>query len=130
MSLDIDYTVAVRVPDGPQLQVKDTLAADCIDVHDVVVAKNAGTAEIALQPGYADDVVFLSMYSDNYTSLTVEFDDSGTTLDFDGPMMLIGPGAVVLTGVPNVALFTNNGTAAAANIRIVIGRHNEYQAPG
>lgn len=119
---DIDYTLNVRVDEGPQLQKIDAIEVGAYEVFKCTCPKDSGTVELDLQSGLAGDVSFFAAYSDNYTSLTFTI-DGGSAITFNGPIMLIGAGAVAQLGATLLAIeFTNAGAVSVANIVVYVGR--------
>jgi hypothetical protein len=121
MSYSIVYSLSADVEDGPTILKTSTITAEAYDVVDVV-APAAGTAIVDIHPGDTGDVNLFLMYSDNYTSLTYTI-DGGSAITLDGPLVLVGAGAVALFGATcNTFTFTNAGVVRDANIKIFVGR--------
>lgn len=121
-NIDIDYTLSVRAEGGPYMQKTGTNEVQAMTVIKTTVPKNSGTSSVAIQPITINGASFITMYSDNYTSLTYTV-DGGASHVLNAPMMLIGSGAVAFLGATQyVLLFTNAGAVSDANVEIFIGR--------
>lgn len=117
-----NWTQTMVVTGGPSETLDDHFTAEAYDLNEIEVAAE-GTAIADIQPGDPGDVLAILIKSDNYTSITYAV-DMGAPIDLDGPLMLVGPGAVSLLGATcNVFTFINAGTEDAANITILVLRN-------
>lgn len=124
---DIDYSLRVAVDGGPTLTKTDTLEVGAVDVIKGTAAKSGGTASLDVQPEDIAGIEFVCIESSNYENLALVVDGDESALTVDGPIMLIGAGAVALLQATQLHfVFTNSDTVAAANIRITVGRSGVY----
>jgi len=125
MSETISWSFKVQVTGGPSLNATDTIDVDAYDKIVATVKKKnggAGKATIDIQPGDAAQILLIT--STLYEDLTYEVDSSGSTEDLDGPLVLIGAGAVsLLNDTQNQIVFTNNNTSNDATVTVLVGRN-------
>lgn len=111
------------VSGGPSKSVDDHFDAEAYDVNQFVVEAQ-GTAIVDIQPGDPGDVLAIMITSDNYEDLTYTVDQGVTPIPLDGPLTLIGQGAVSLLGSTcNVFSFANAGALLDANVQIIVIRN-------
>lgn len=123
---DIDYTIRTATDGGPTVTKSSTVEVGAYDVLKSTATKNGGTASFDLQPEDVGNVEFFAASSDNYASLAFAV-DGGSSVTMDGPMMLVGAGAVSLLGATLLTIvFTNSDTEADANIIVYVGRSGVY----
>jgi hypothetical protein len=126
---DIDYSLRVAVDKGTTLSRTGTVEVGAIDVVRGTAAKSGGEASFDVQPEAITGIEFVCIESSNYANLTLEV-DGGAAITVDGPIMLIGAGAVaMLQATQNYFVFTNADTVSNANIRVTIGRSGVYTPP-
>ena len=118
MAEELLWSVMVKAVDGPQVAVSGTMPVEAYDKIGVTVAAGA-TQQIDLSPGGAAEVTALVISPDPPDAL-LTYDVSGSDVPLDAPHVLLG-GAVALVGDPTSLTFTN-GTAADADITILVGR--------
>jgi len=76
MSEKINWTLNVQVTAGPKIQVTQTETVDAYDKIDVSIVDGVADEEVQVQPGSAEQVLFLLIYSDQYgDSLTYKIND-------------------------------------------------------
>ena len=124
---DIDYSLRVAVDGGPTLLKTGTVEVGAVDVIKGTAAKSGGTASLDVQPEAITGIEFVCIESTNYEDLLLSVDGDETALVVDGPIMLIGAGAVAMLQATQLHfVFTNRDSVAAADIRITIGRSGVY----
>lgn len=124
---DIDYSLRVAVDGGPTLLKTGTVEVGAVDVIKGTAAKSGGTASLDVQPEAITGIKFVCIESTNYEDLLLSVDGDVTALVVDGPIMLIGAGAVAMLQATQLHfVFTNRDSVAAADIRITVGRSGVY----
>ncbi len=123
MSESIVYTVSVAIPNGPTLGLHQSLTVDAFDKIAVAVPDATTNMNVELQPGGANQVHFLMVASDQYLSgLTYKINAATASHNLDGPLVLIGPGAVGLLNTAPARLVFSNTTGQDVKVDILIGR--------
>lgn len=112
------WSVMVKAVDGPQVAVSGALPVEAYDKIAVTLAAGA-TQQVDLSPGGAAAVTAL-VISPAAPDALLTYDVGGNAVTLDAPHVLLG-GAVALIGDPTSLTFTN-GTAADADITILVGR--------
>lgn len=118
MAEELLWSVMVKAVDGPQVAVSGTMPVEAYDKIGVTVAAGA-TQQVDLSPGGAAEVTALVISADA-PDVLLTYDVGGNGVALDAPHVLLG-GAVALIGDPKSLTFTN-GTAADADITILVGR--------
>jgi hypothetical protein len=130
VSIKINWSVNLAVDGGPKISQTNEPEIK-VDAYDLVTATlpagstGAGAVSVDLQPsGTAGDVVLLAMTSKPYdATLTYEIGGGGTKGTLDGPLLLVGAGAVALLGAtPPGALKFENPLAKVVDVQILVGR--------
>jgi len=117
--VDIAYLMAADVEDGPAISLSGTLETATAYAYVETTVAAEGTATVDVQPGDAGDVVLFMMYSSVYDTLSYTVDGGGS-IDFDGPICIVGSGPATLLGETcNTLVFTNGSTDYDATIRIL-----------
>lgn len=118
----VNWTTTMVVTGGPSESLDDHFTAEAYDVNEILVAAE-GTAIADIQPGDPGDVLAIMIQSDNYEDITYSV-DMGAPVVLDGPLTLIGLGAISLLGATcNVFTFINAGTELDANIKVTVIRN-------
>ena len=121
--VSISGTLTIRILDGPQVSVPYQLQVDAYDKIDIELpATNPSSATVDIQPG--DQAQFLLISSNLYDAgLTYEVDSSGNSNALDGPLFLVGEGAVSLLGATQQQFEFTNTTGEPVSISILVGRN-------
>ena len=123
MSETISYSFTIQVAGGPKVTDVDKFEVEAYDMLEVDVpdtGTSGGVATVDVQPS-ASGVKLLLVTADSYEQLTYKV-DNGSVQTLDGPLLLIGEGAVKLLGsTQNQFEFTNADTAANT-VNILVGR--------
>ena len=126
------WSVELAIADGPRVRSDSTLTIDGYDRITVTVPKANGgakTVTVQVQPGAAGAVTLLAVNASTYriddkVPLTYKVDgkpaDAGVALD--GPLMLLGAGAVSLLPGPLNAIALTNSAKTDVVVDIVVGR--------
>ena len=117
MAETIKYSFSIQVAGGPKAADADSIEVEAYDMLEVEVpdsGTSGGVATVNVQPGDSG-VKFLQISADSYEDLTYEV-DGGSSQTLDGPLLLIGEGAVALLGATQKQfVFTNAGATATQN---------------
>jgi hypothetical protein len=119
MSEKITYSYKALVTSGPSVVVSGTLLVDAYDKLDALVPAG-GSVTIDVQPGTGGQ--FLAISASAYADLSYEVDGSGTSIDLDGPLLLIGEGAMGLLGATQNQFEFSNAGATDITVSILVGR--------
>ena len=135
MSDKIKWNLNVEVLGGPKISASQTEIVDAYDKIEVEVPATSdgstpGEVTIEVQPGDLEDVKFMLIRSDQYSSkLTYTVKNSGgtdgaTDVELDSLQLLVGKGAVSLLKEPPATLVFSNliGVNKVANVSILVGR--------
>lgn len=126
----INWSFSVGAVDGPRVSGSDAFEVDAYDKVSVVLP---AAADVPVQPATdAGKVHLLVIRASAYdAAIEVSVDDTSTnptvttTFSLDGPLVLIGSGAVKLlldsSSAPHTLKFTN-GTGADVTVDILVGR--------
>jgi hypothetical protein len=116
----INYSLSVQVAGGPKVAVSRSLTVHAYDVVDVSIPA-AGSADVEIEPGTkAGRVKLLVITADVYADLKY---DTGTAHVLDGPLVLVGEGAVaLLDSTPGTIKFSNGHATEARPIHVFVGR--------
>lgn len=123
MSETIKYSFSIQVAGGPKVAEADTIEVEAYDMLEVEVpdsGTSGGVATVNVQPGDSG-VKFLQITADSYEDLTYEV-DGGSSQTLDGPLLLIGEGAVALLGATQKQFEFTNAGATAIVVNILVGR--------
>jgi len=120
----INWAFSVAAVDGPRVAGSDALNVDAYDKASVALSAGATDVDVQVQPSTtAGRVRVLVIGSSAYDSGITFSADAGTT-DFalDGPVVLIGTGAVeLLADAPQTLRFSNT-TTGDVTVDILVGR--------
>lgn len=119
MSEKITYTLKALVDDGPVLVSTGSLSVDAYDKL-IATAPAGGSVTVDVQP--ASGGQFLVLVADAYQDLSYEVDGSGTSIDLDGPLFLIGAGALELLGATQQQFVFSNAGSDDIIVEILVGR--------
>jgi hypothetical protein len=125
VSIDISWGFNAAVAGGPQISLVNAPKIT-VDAYDLVTATLAGAATnvaLNIQPTTgAGDVVLFALSADVYDK-SVTYDPGGGAQALDGPVLLVGAGAVGLLGAtPPKTLTFDNGLATAVRVQVLVGR--------
>jgi len=120
MSEKISWSFKAQVTAGPTLSESDTTEVDAYDKIEAVIPAG-GSKTVDVQPG-ATGVKFLFISADDYEDLAYEVDGSGTDVDLDGPLILIGAGAAGLLGATQKQFEFKSSGSADVTVDILVGR--------
>lgn len=120
----INWSFSIAAANGPRISGSDTLEVDAYDKVNVALAAGATDIDVEVQPSAtAGRVRVLCMASSTYDSGITFSADAGTTnFTLDGPVVLIGTGAVELLASAPQTLRFNNSTADDVTVDILVGR--------
>lgn len=124
MPESISWSTSFAVLLGPRVVQSGTLEVDAYDKIHIELAAGATNVDVDVQPsGAPGDVQFLVVTADSYTSaVTYSADAGATTAVLDGPLTLIGAGAVTLLADPPRTLRFGNPDADPVSVDILVGR--------
>lgn len=120
----INWSFSVAAVDGPRIHGSDALDVDAYDKASVVLAAGATDVDVQIQPSStAGRVRVLVIGSSAYDPGITFSADAGTSVfALDGPVVLIGSGAVELLGAAPQTLRLGNTTAEDVTVDILVGR--------
>lgn len=129
MATTLKATLRVDIDGASSLSATHTIGAEAYDRIDVTVPTGSpNTATVEVQPGSAGQVQLLlitaSAYPDDGSGthqLTYEVDSSGSSIDLDAPLLVVGTGAVGQLGAVNEIVFTN-ASDDPVDVSILVGR--------
>jgi hypothetical protein len=127
MPVQINWSLNVQVADGPQLGIAQTDSISGYDMIDVAIPPSSGDEALSvdIQPGVASQVRFLLITSSVYgAKLTYKVGDAAEAVPLDGPLLLVGSGAIsLLQGDPKKLIFSNKlDDGPTVLLRILAGR--------
>lgn len=126
--MKIEYRFGASIQGGPSVNVKQSPIE--VGAYDVVSAtlppENGGTPSdttVEVQPaGTAGSVLLFVISADTYDD-GVTYDVGGTGRALNGPLMLVGSGAVTLLGAtPPETLTFHNATTNPVQVQVLVGR--------
>lgn len=118
MSERINYLIKALVASGPSVTINGTLMVDAYDKLDATVLANGDPLTVEVQPGSGGQILIVSASA--YKDLTYEVDGEGIPLD--GPLFLIGSGALGLLGDAQKQFVFTNTSTADITVSILVGR--------
>ena len=128
MAIKIDYKFGVVVQGGPSVNIKqDPIEVGAYDVTSAILPPESGgtpsDTTVHVGPAGAAGTVVLFVISADAYNKQVTYDVGGTARGLDGPLLLVGPGAVTLLGVtPPATLTFHNGTTSPVQVQVLVGR--------
>jgi hypothetical protein len=117
MAEKINWNFVAQVLNGPSVSGAGTLDIEAYDKIAVTIAAGA-TQQVNLTPS---GTVSLIIINPTVPDVDLSYKVGANAVVLDGPLVLIGTGAVSLLGGAADLSFTNN-TAADATIDILLGR--------
>lgn len=120
----INWSFSVAAVDGPRVYGSDAVDVDAYDKASVALAAGDTNVDVQVQPSNtAGRVRVLVIGSSAYDAdITFSADAGTTTFGLDGPVVLIGAGAVgLLADAPQTLRFSNT-TTGAVTVDILVGR--------
>ena len=120
----INWSFSVDVTLGPKLTGSDSLTVGAYDKAGVVIAAGAANVDVQVQPAnVAGRVQVFVLRAETYDpDLTISADGGATSFPLDGPLVLLGAGAVALLADAPQTLCFSNGTTADIGVDVLIGR--------
>jgi hypothetical protein len=126
---NVNLQFQAAIPGGPAVTLAQQVAVDAYDVVAATILQTQ-TVTVPIQPSpNGADVVFLVVSSDHYDAkITYAGSPLGPppgTLPFklDGPLVLIGTGAVSFLGTPPPQQLTlANASGSDIKVQVVVGR--------
>jgi len=126
MTISVNWKFQAAVQGGPNLAAdQPPINVAAYDVIQATIPATTPTFTVHVQPITATgQLLFFALTSDKYDAgLTYTVNASATVHTLDGPLLLIGGGAVgLLDAAPPQTLTLGNTLAAPANIQILVGR--------
>lgn len=120
----LNWSFGVDITDGPRLSGSDTLTVGAYDKLNVTVPAGSTDTDVQLQPaetsGKVSVVVVRASAAD--PQVTLSADEGSTAFALDGPVVLIGAGAVRMLADPPTTLRLTNGTAEDVVVDVLVGR--------
>jgi hypothetical protein len=126
---NITWQFQATIPKGPAFTLNTPpITIQAYDVVATTIAAGASGFAVKVQPSTtAGDIVFVAVSSDLYDAgLTYKVDSSTDVHALDGPLVMLGAGAVgfMNTGAPPQTLTFSSTLGKDANVQIVVGRKN------
>jgi hypothetical protein len=125
MTERLKWNLNLQMVRGPSVALAGDLSVDAYDKVSVDIEHGAPAVSIDVQPGDADEVLFLLIQSDRYgEGLTYRVNGAGDPVVLDQPQFFLGAGAVgVLNAAPQTLEVENNLTVGeAARLEVLVGR--------
>lgn len=120
MSEVITYLFKTLVTNGPSVVANGTLFVDAYDKLEAIAPASDSVA-VDVQPGSGGQLLAISASA--YENLTYEVDSSGTSIPLDGPLQLIGAGAIGLLGSTQNRFESSNAGTVDITVSILVGRN-------
>jgi hypothetical protein len=121
MSEKITYSVKAEVADGPTVTVKNSIDVDAYDKIEATIPTGGAATKVKVKVKPADDASFLLITASSYENISYKV-DGGSSVDLDGPHILIGKGAVGLLGGTQEEFEFTNSASTDTDISILAGR--------
>ena len=124
MTETINWSFSVAVDKGPRLTGFAPESVDAYDKASVVLPAGGAAVTVELQPtATADRVSLVLVAASVYTGgVTYSADGGATKFELDGPLLLIGTGAVKLLADAPQTLSFENPSANDVTVDILVGR--------
>jgi hypothetical protein len=124
MSEQIDWSVAFTAVLGPKVSESGRHKVGAYDKLSVSLEGNASDIDIEVQPSAsAADVELLVIRASSYDPpVTYSADEGANEFELDGPLVLIGTGAVGLLAKPPQKLRFGNVDTDPVSVEILVGR--------
>ncbi len=128
MAIKIEYRFGASIPGGPSVNVKQgPIEVGAYDVVSATLPPEKGgkpsDTTVEVQPaGKAGAVLLFVISADTYADgVTYDVDGKGRALN--GPLLLVGSGAVTLLGpTPPETLTFHNATTNPVQVQVLVGR--------
>lgn len=128
MAIKIEYRFGASVQGGPSVNVKQGPIE--VEAYDVVSAtlppESGGTPSdttVEVQPAGAAGAVLLFVITSDAYGDGVTYDVGTTETALNGPLLLVGSGAVTLLGAtPPETLTFHNATTNPVQVQVLVGR--------
>src|SRR5215213_539609 len=120
----INWSVTFEAVLGPRVSDSGTSSVAAYDKLSVQVAGNAADFDVGVQPSATGgDVELLVLTASSYEAdVTFSADAGATEFVLNGPVVLVGSGAVSLLAAAPQTLRFNNPDANPVDIEILVGR--------
>lgn len=125
----LSYTLTVQIANGPRLASAGSLNVTAYDKIEVTVPGAAGGADgtvtVAVQPSNSDRIELLMITASRYSSDSLRYHEDApgaTDITLNGPVVLVGPGAVGLVSAAPTSLVFDNPAATPTAVEILVGR--------
>ena len=124
MSETINWSVTFDAVLGPRVAAHGTQVLGAYDKLSIQLEAGATDVDVEIQPsGTSGDVRLLVVTAGLYdVGITYSADTGTTTAELDGPLVLIGAGAVSLLADPPQALRLANPHTDPVAVDILVGR--------
>ena len=124
MAETISWSVNFDAMLGPKIAVAGAQTLGAYDKISIQLAAAAADVDVDVQPSATSgDVRLLVITASSYDAeVTVSADAGATDFTMDGPLVLIGAGAVGLLADPPQTLRFSNPDTAPVDIDILVGR--------
>ena len=129
----INWAVTFDVVLGPRIAAAGTQTIDAYDKISIQLAADSASVDVDVQPSDGTgDVQLLVITASSYETQVTFSADEGATPPFllDGPVVLIGTGAVKLLADPPQTLRFNNAASELLNVDILVGRQAQSVPEG
>ncbi len=114
----INWSYSMQVASGPVVTAADVIDAEAYDKLSVTIGAGK-TEEVDMAPGGA---MLLLVVNPAKPDEKLTYKVAAADVPLDGPLVLVGAGAIGLLGKDVSALSFTNGTAADAEIEILVAR--------
>lgn len=120
----INWSVTFDAVLGPRISAAGAQVVGAYDKLSIQLDGNASDVDVDLQPsGTGGDVELLALRSSSYTAgVTFSADAGSNEFTLNGPLVLIGSGAVALLADPPQTLRFDNPDPDPVDIDILVGR--------
>lgn len=124
MAETINWSTTFDTVLGPRIEASGIQTVGAYDKISIQLAAEATDVDVDVQPSAtASDVQLLVITASSYEAQVTVSADAGTTkITLDGPIVLIGAGAVGLLASPPQTLRFANPDTDAIDIAILVGR--------
>jgi hypothetical protein len=121
MAEQLKWNLNLQIAHGPSVALAGDLQVDAYDKVSVDIVHGAAAVTIDVQPGDADEVMFLLIQSSRYgAGLTYSVNGTGDAITLDQPQFLLGVGAIGLLSAAPQTLEVENNLAVAEDVRLEI----------
>jgi hypothetical protein len=117
----VAWSFSVGVDQGPRVAGSDSFAVDAYDKLSVVLEAGAADVDVEVQPAGKVKVLVVRPSAFD-AAITLSADAGATKFALDGPIVLIGSGAVAMLDEEPKTLRFANGTAADVTVDVLVGR--------